>query len=249
VPAFATVTGVTLYPYRAALVVLFVLSMLSAVGCREARPPETQKFTPAEEPAPISAKSTVDPESNDPRPLIVAFGDSLTAGYGADPGQSYPDFLQKMLDQQHYQYRVVNLGISGNTTKDGAERIKDVLALKPALVIVEFGGNDGLRGLPIASTRDNLDSIVRGLKEAGLQVVLAGITLPPNYGPAYIDEFNKTYVLTAQKYKVPMLPFLLQGAYGVPGSMQDDQTHATEQGNKQVARNVLLLISPLLKKN
>jgi acyl-CoA thioesterase I len=143
----------------------------------------------------------------------------------------------------------VNLGISGNTTKDAAERIKDVIDLKPALVIVEFGGNDGLRGLPIATTRDNLDSIVRDLKQAGLQVALAGITLPPNYGPAYIDEFNKTYVLVAQKYKVPMLPFLLKGVYGVPGSMQEDQTHATAQGNKQVAANVLALIEPLLKKS
>ncbi len=79
--------------------------------------------------------------------------------------------------------------------------------------------------------------------------MLAGITLPPNYGPVYIDEFNKTYVLLAQKYKVPMLPFLLKGVYGVPGSMQDDQTHATAQGNKQVAANVLALIEPLLKKS
>lgn len=222
-----------------------MFSLALAAGCREAGSPEPQ---PSTRPADISARPLTTTQSHDARPVIVAFGDSLTAGYGAEPGQSYPDFLQKLLDEQSYRYRVVNLGISGNTTKDGVERLKDVLALKPVLVIVEFGGNDGLRGLPIASTRDNLDTIVHGLKEAGVQLVLAGITLPPNYGPIYIDQFNKTYVLTAQRYKVPMLPFLLQGAYGVPGSMQDDQIHATAQGNKQVARNVLSLIAPLLRK-
>ena len=238
----------TSYQIRAVPILFSLLFLAVLVGCRDARPPETPPDVRAENTAPVPADRTPVKVTGDSRPVIVAFGDSLTAGYGTEAGQSYPDFLQRLLDEEHYRYRVENLGISGNTTKDGVERLKDVIALKPALVIVEFGGNDGLRGLPITTTRNNLDTIVHVLKEAGIPVALAGITLPPNYGVDYVDQFNKTYVLIAEKYKVPMLPFLLRSVYGVPGSMQEDQTHATAQGNQQVARNVLALVSPLLKR-
>ena len=182
------------------------------------------------------------------KPVIVAFGDSLTAGYGAESGHSYPDYLQADLDARGYHYRVVNKGVSGNTSKDGVDRLKDVLALKPDLVIVEFGGNDGLRGLPIANTRQNLDAIVSALLGAHVKVVLGGITLPPNYGPEYIQQFNDTYSLIARKYRVPLLPFLLKDVYGVSGSMQQDGIHATAKGNQQVALNLLPLLLPLLHK-
>ncbi|CAN5431462.1 hypothetical protein BH10ACI4_BH10ACI4_31680 [soil metagenome] len=185
---------------------------------------------------------------NDPRPVIVCFGDSLTAGFGTDPGESYPDYLQSDLDAQGFHYRVVNLGISGNTTKDGVERIPNVLALHPDVVVVEFGGNDGLRGLRIEDSRANLDKIVSALKASGTKVVLAGITLPPDYGPDYIKQFTNTYTLLAKKYHVPMLPFLLQNVFGVDGMMQRDRTHATAPGNKIVATNVLPFVTPLLKK-
>ena len=186
--------------------------------------------------------------SNDKRPVVVCFGDSLTAGLGTGPGQSYPDYLQTDLDQLHYRYRVDNEGVSGNTTKDGVERLPDVLALHPVVVVVEFGGNDGLRGLRMEDTRANLDQIVSTLQGAGIKVALAGITLPPDYGPDYIRQFNETYTVLAKKYHVPMLPFLLKDVYGVPGMMQRDQTHATAKGNEVVARNVLSLLEPLLKK-
>jgi acyl-CoA thioesterase-1 len=172
----------------------------------------------------------------------------LTAGPGVDPGQSYPDYLQTLLDQRHIRYRVDNQGVSGNTTKDGVQRLPEVLALHPAVAVVEFGGNDGLRGLPIADTRANLDRIVATLHHSGIKVALAGITLPPDYGPDYIQQFNQTYTLLAKKYRVPMLPFLLKDVYGVPGMMQSDRTHATARGNQVVARNVLALVLPLLKK-
>ena len=100
-------------------------------------------------------------------PAIVAFGDSLTAGYGAEPGNSYPDFLQKELDQAGFKWRVVNAGVSGDTTTDGVNRLSEVLAYKPRVVIVEFGGNDGLRGLPIDTTRANLDQMIAGDSEGG----------------------------------------------------------------------------------
>jgi acyl-CoA thioesterase-1 len=180
--------------------------------------------------------------------VLVCFGDSLTAGLGTEQGQSYPEHLQADLDRLHYHYRVDNQGVSGNTTKDGVERLPDVLALHPAVVVVEFGGNDGLRGLRIEDSRANLDKIVGTLKAAGIKVALAGITLPPDYGEDYIRQFNETYSVIARKYRVPMLPFLLKDVYGVPGMMQRDNTHATAKGNEIVARNVIPLVVPLLKK-
>jgi acyl-CoA thioesterase-1 len=185
---------------------------------------------------------------NHTRPIIVCFGDSLTAGHGVTAGQTYPDYLQHDLDARGYIYRVVNKGIDGNTTKDGVDRLKDVLALHPQIVVVEFGGNDGLRGLPISVTRQNLDHIVSALQQPGIKVVLAGITLPPNYGQDYIQQFNETYSTLARKYKVPLIPFLFKGVYGIPGSMQEDGIHATEKGNQQVALNVWQALQPLLRK-
>jgi acyl-CoA thioesterase-1 len=195
-----------------------------------------------------SARTKPAGDQADKRPVLVCFGDSLTAGLGTDPGQSYPDYLQADLDKLRYHYRVDNQGVSGNTTKDGVERLPEVLALHPAVAVVEFGGNDGLRGLPIEDTRANLDEIIGSLKKAGIKVAVAGITLPPDYGPDYIRKFDQTYTLLAKKYHVPMLPFLLKDVYGVPGMMQHDQTHATAKGNQIVARNVLELVEPLLKK-
>jgi acyl-CoA thioesterase I len=186
--------------------------------------------------------------SDDSRPVLVCFGDSLTAGLGTGPGQSYPDYLQADLDKLHYRYRVDNEGISGNTTKDGVERLPDILALHPAVVVVEFGGNDGLRGLRVEDTRANLDEIVGTLKKASIKVALAGITLPPDYGPDYIQKFDETYRVLANKYHVPLLPFLLKDVYGVPGMMQRDETHATAKGNVIVAKNVVSLVVPLLKR-
>lgn len=180
--------------------------------------------------------------------MIACFGDSLTAGYGADDGQSYPDFLQKDLDQAGFRYRIVNEGISGNTTKDGVDRLPEVVALHPAVVVLEFGGNDGLRGLKTQTTRANLARMIEALKASGAKVVLAGITLPPDYGPDYINAFTANYPALARRYGLPVLPFLLKNVYGVPGLMQADNTHATDRGNAVVAQNLMPYIEPLLKK-
>jgi len=186
--------------------------------------------------------------TKDTRPLLVCFGDSLTAGYGTDPGESYPDYLQSDLNTKGYNYRVVNAGVSGNTTKDGINRLASIIAMKPAVVVVEFGGNDGLRGLPIEDSRANLDTIIAKLKASGAKVAIAGITLPPNYGAGYIKQFDATYTLLAKKYNAPLLPVLLKNVYYVPGMMQADETHATAAGNKIVAGDVLPLVEPLLKR-
>jgi acyl-CoA thioesterase-1 len=182
------------------------------------------------------------------QPTIVCFGDSITAGRGAPAGHSYPDYLQKLLDSRGYHYRVLNMGISGDTTKDAVSRLPNVLAAHPDLVVVELGGNDMLRGLPITATRANLDRVISTLQRAHIQVVLAGITLPPNYGADYIQAIKQTYADAAKKYRVPLLPFIYNHVYDVPGAIQPDGVHATAKGNALVAKNVFTLIQPMLKK-
>ena len=183
-----------------------------------------------------------------PVPVIDCFGDSITAGYGVDPGKSYPDDLQTDLDNRGYHDRVVNSGISGNTTKDGVDRLKDVLALHPAVVIVEFGGNDGLRGIPIAETRSNLNLIVSTLLRGGSKVIVAGITLPPNYGADYIQQFNATFPLVATENHVVVIPNIYLHVYPVPNAIQDDGIHPTAKGAQLVADEFVPLLKPLLQK-
>jgi acyl-CoA thioesterase-1 len=205
---------------------------------------------PTPEPAPEAAREAARPAqpgpARDDRPAIVAFGDSLTAGFGADAGKSYPDFLQQELDRRGLRYRVVNAGISGETTTDALARLSTVSALKPVVVIVEFGGNDGLRGLPVSTTRSNLDQIVVGLKDSGAAVLLAGMTLPPNYGPEYIASFQRVYSDLAAKDKVALIPFLLEGVAGT-SRMQRDGLHPTADGNRLVAATVMRYLQALLR--
>jgi acyl-CoA thioesterase-1 len=191
-------------------------------------------------------RATPPPTHMDTRPVIVAFGDSLSAGFGAAPGKSYPDFLQKDLDAAGLRWRVVNAGVSGNTTTDGLDRLREVIAYKPRITIVEFGGNDGLRGLPIANTRANLGEIIQKVEAAGSKVLVAGLTLPPNYGGEYIAQFGQIYVDLAKEYKVPRIPFLLADVVFQPGLMQQDGIHPTAEGNEIVAKTVMRYLKPLL---
>ncbi|HTA68983.1 MAG TPA: arylesterase [Bryobacteraceae bacterium] len=222
---------------------------LTLAGCGGPKPPEAAR--------PISEGNSVEPPTRPPtqppaqidtRPAIVAFGNSLTAGFGAEPGHSYPDFLQKDLDGAGFHWRVINAGVSGDTTTDGVNRLGEVLAYKPRIVIVEFGGNDGLRGLPIETTRVNLDQIVATLRNAGVKVILAGMTLPPNYGPDYIRTFEQIYRDLAAKYKVPRIPFLLEGVatMATRNLMQRDGLHPTGPGNAVVAETVMRYLKPTL---
>ena len=183
-----------------------------------------------------------------PEPVIACFGDSLTAGLGIDRDQSYPAVLQRMLDEAGYHYRVLNEGVSGDTTKDGLERLNRVLAQKPQIVVLEFGGNDGLRGLPVRTAQQNLATMIEQLQHEHAKVALAGISLPPQYGGQYITQFDAMYPTLARQFHVPLLPFILQDVYGVQGDIQPDGVHPTAQGAKQVAANVEKLIRPLLKK-
>jgi len=201
---------------------------------------------PSQPPRGGEAEAAPHPQTPDERPVIMAFGDSLTAGFGADTGKSYPDYLQQELDRRGYRYRVVNAGISGETTTDALARLSTVTALKPAVVIVEFGGNDGLRGLPVSTTMSNLDQIIVELQRSGAAILLAGMTLPPNYGPDYIRDFQSIYSGLATKDKVALIPFLLAGVAGTTRYMQQDGLHATAEGNRLVAATVMRYLEPLL---
>jgi len=219
-------------------IVSLLAGLVVLAGCGSA-PNPTQ-------PAPGAAHDAAPVPSSDNRPAIVAFGDSLTAGFGADAGKSYPDFLQQELDRGGFADRIVNAGISGETTTDALERLATVTALKPLVVIVEFGGNDGLRGLPLATTRANLDQIVAEMRSSGAKVLLAGMTLPPNYGPEYIASFQRIYSDLAAKYKVALIPFLLEGVAGT-SRMQRDGLHPTADGNRLVAATVMRYLKPMLR--
>jgi acyl-CoA thioesterase-1 len=201
-----------------------------------------------EQPATPTAPETALPESPpDPRPVIAAFGDSLTAGLGVPPGRSYPDDLQRLLDKAGYHYHVVNLGVSGDTTTDGIQRLPDVLAAKPEIVILEFGGNDGLRGLPVATSRANQITMIQTLQQAGVRILLAGMSLPRNYGTDYIQSFERVYADLTQQFHLALIPFLLEGVGGHPELTQPDGIHPTSAGCEIVASNVMKYLKPMLK--
>jgi acyl-CoA thioesterase-1 len=182
----------------------------------------------------------------DDRPRIVAFGDSLTAGFGVSSEQSYPARLQQQLDARGYQYQVINAGVSGETTAGGLRRVPWILTGQPRLVILELGGNDGLRGLSLADTRSHLNTIIERLKEAHVRVLLAGMKLPPNYGEEYTARFEEMYHELATSHGLPLIPFLLEGVGGDKTLNQTDGIHPTGDGYRVVVDNVLKSLLPLL---
>jgi len=161
---------------------------------------------------------------------------------------NYPDALQSLLEQNGYRYRIDNQGVSGDTTTDGLARIDNVIAARPALVLLEFGGNDGLRGIPVDATQKNLDEMIVKLKAARIPIVLLGITLPPNYGPDYVKPFTAMFPALAKKHKLTLMPFLLIHVYRDVNLMRPDGIHPNGQGNDIVAKDVFDLIQPVLKR-
>ncbi|BDC52344.1 arylesterase [Bryobacterales bacterium F-183] len=225
---------------------LILTLLLAACGTTSSSTTETPAVSSTARPAPVEQPKPVD----DGRPVIVVFGDSLSAGYGLETGQSFPDQLQKLLDSKKLDYRVVNQGISGDTTSGGLARVDQAIALKPKFVLLELGGNDGLRGIPVSNIRKNLDTMIRRFQEAGATVVLVGITLPRNYGDDYIKGFEKNYTDLAKEYRLPHVPFLLEGIWtptgSVPGMFQEDGIHPTAKGTPVMAATVFKKIEKLL---
>jgi acyl-CoA thioesterase-1 len=182
------------------------------------------------------------------RPLLVCYGDSITAGHGLQAGQSFPDALQKDLDRLGYRYAINNQGTSGATTKDAVAGLRSILLLHPEIVIVEFGGNDGLRGLPLSETRRNLDQVLTALESAHIKILLAGITLPPNYGQEYILQFDQLFRDLAAKHHAAFVPMIYKDLIHVPGTIQPDGIHPTAKGSDIIAHTLMPVLKPLLHK-
>jgi acyl-CoA thioesterase-1 len=159
------------------------------------------------------------------------------------------DYVQRALDAKGYRYRVVNEGVSGDTTSNGLERLGQVTELKPAVVILELGGNDGLRGIPVESTRANLEEMIAALEQAGATVVLAGMTLPANYGPDYIGRFERMYEELARKHDLRLIEFRLEKLGGMYEElMQRDGLHPTREGHRRLGEYVARELEPVLRR-
>lgn len=182
-------------------------------------------------------------------PTIVVLGDSLSAAYGIRVEEGWVSLMQKRLTLQGYGYRVVNASVSGETTAGGLARLPRALELhRPAIVILELGGNDGLRGLPIEQVRTNLDSMIRQSRAAGARVLLTGMRVPPNYGPAYTEKFHALYTDLARRYRLSLVPFLMEDVALDKTLLQADGLHPNERGQPVLLDEIWPLLQPLLKR-
>jgi len=181
-------------------------------------------------------------------PAVVFLGTSLTAGLGLDPGQAFPALIQRRCDSLGLGWRVVNAGVSGETSAGAVRRLDWVLRDRPAVLVVETGANDGLRGLDLDSTRANLDTIVTRARRAvpGMRIVLAGMEVPPNLGPRYAAGFRALFPEIARREGLPLIPFLLAGVGGVDSLNQPDGIHPTAAGDRIVAANVWRVLGPIV---
>jgi acyl-CoA thioesterase I len=179
--------------------------------------------------------------------VVLIVGDSLSAGYGISIPENWPTLLQKRIATAGFPHRVVNASISGDTTSGGLARLPGALSRNsPSIVIIGLGGNDGLRALPLTEIRRNLSRMIQLSQEAGAQVVLAGIHIPPNYGPAYTGAFHEIYHELAAKYGTGLIPFILEGIALNPALMQADRIHPTASAQPVIVENVWPALAPLL---
>ena len=179
--------------------------------------------------------------------VVAALGDSLTAGLGVAADEAYPARLEARLRAEGYAYRVINAGVSGDTTAGGLRRVDWVLRGRPEVVIVALGANDGLRAQSPQAMRANLEEIVSKLRAGGARVLLAGMRLPPNYGGEYTKEFEAVFPAVARRTKVTLVPFLLDGVAGVPRLNQADGIHPTAAGQQMIADHLWPYLRPLLR--
>jgi acyl-CoA thioesterase I len=181
------------------------------------------------------------------QPAIVVLGDSLSAEYGLPRDTGWVALLRKQLGDERYDYSVANSSISGDTTSGGLARLPAVLArLRPKVVIVELGANDALRGVPLATTQANLQTIIDRSRAANAKVLLVGMYVPPNYGPDYTQKFHAVYEQLSKTEHIPLVPFLLAGLENKPEMFQADQLHPTPQAQPLLLQNVWPILKPLL---
>jgi acyl-CoA thioesterase-1 len=215
-----------------------------SLGCNNSRKADKPALTAV----PLTPKNEHSAENNEARKYIVFFGNSLTAGYGVDPSDAFPALIQAKLDSVKLPYQVINVGLSGETSAGGNTRIDWVLRQPPYIFILELGGNDGLRGIPLSETIKNLQVIIDKVRKKypSSKIILAGMQIPPTMGGKYTSEFRALFQQLAAKNKIYLIPFLLESVGGVPGLNQEDGIHPNVQGHKIVADNVWKVLKPLL---
>jgi acyl-CoA thioesterase-1 len=179
--------------------------------------------------------------------VVVALGDSLTAGLGVAPDEAWPALVELRIRREGLPFRMVNAGVSGDTSAGGLRRVEWTLRSRPEVAVVALGANDGLRGQPVEALRDNLAATVERLRTAGARVLLAGMRLPPNYGAAYVRAFAGVYGEVARRTGVPLMPFLLEGVAGNPALNQADGIHPNAEGHRVIAERVWVHLAPLLR--
>jgi acyl-CoA thioesterase-1 len=214
---------------------------LYGIGCGSER---ASSSTAAQAPPP--SESAPASKTDDERPKIVCLGDSLTAGLGLVETQSYPYLLQRKVDEDGFQYEVVNAGVSGDTSAGGLRRLDWALQEETRVLVVALGANDGLRGLSVAEMKENLGQIIETAQNRNVIVILAGMEAPPNYGAEYAAAFRQAYREVALRYKVLFIPFLLDKVAGVASLNQADGIHPNPEGAAIVADHVWAVLKPLL---
>jgi acyl-CoA thioesterase-1 len=194
-------------------------------------------------------RAASEPPPTDGKGVVLFFGNSLTAGYGVEPGQAFPALVGHRIDSLNLPYKVVNAGLSGETTAGGRSRIGWVLRQPVAVFVLELGGNDGLRGISVKSTRQNLQAIIDTVrrKSPEAKIVLAGMQIPPNLGTEYSAQFRGIYPELARENNATLIPFLLEGVGGIPRLNQPDGIHPTPVGHQLVAKTVWRVLEPLLR--
>lgn len=221
--------------------ILFLLFIFSIVSCS----------TPEKKEKPVDEVKTTAPaeEIDESSGKILFFGNSLTAGYGLDISEAFPALIQEKINEEGYKYKVINAGLSGETTATGNSRVDWILEQDIDIFVLELGANDGLRGIPLSTTRANLKSIIKKVweKDENIEIVLAGMEIPPNMGPEYTSEFRQIYKDIAAEYELALIPFLLKGVGGIPELNLPDGIHPTPEGHAIIVDNVWPVLEPLLQ--
>jgi acyl-CoA thioesterase-1 len=226
------------------IVIVGLLLLMMSLGCNNGGKTEKPPTTPVQ---PLVKKEQA-AKNNEARKNIVFFGNSLTAGYGVDPSDAFPALIQARMDSLKLPYQAINAGLSGETSAGGNSRIDWVLRQPLYIFVLELGGNDGLRGIPLSETTKNLQDIINKVKRKypSSKIILAGMQILPNMGEKYTSEFRTMFRRLADRNKIYLIPFLLEGVGGVPGLNQQDGIHPNVQGHKIVAENVWKVLKRLL---
>lgn len=221
------------------LAVLLIFSISLGISC-------TQKNRNQDK---SGGEAATQPEPESETPVVLFFGDSITAGYQLDPVLAFPAIIQQKMDTAGYKFKSVNAGLSGETSAGGLRRIDWILRTPPAVFVLELGGNDGLRGVPLDQTKENLTAIIKKVRSANpeVKIMLAGMQIPPNLGADYAGAFKTLFAELAEAEKVVLIPFLLEGVGGDPELNLPDMIHPNEEGHKILAGTIWKYLQPVLE--